>query len=91
MAKITIYLVNEKKQFYMLNPEGNVVKEIQAELPKGWKAVTIEDGKKAISNAKGTNIYYGIDTEEKNGVLVPAFNLLTKYGEVKDTIYLKII
>lgn len=91
MAKMTIYLVQEKKQSYILNPEGNVVKEIQVELPKGWKTVTFEDGKKAISNARGTNIYYGIDTEEKDGVLIPVLHLLTTYGDIKDTKYLKII
>lgn len=91
MAKMTIYLIQEKKQSYKLNPEGNVLQEIQVELPKGWKSITVEDGQQAIANSKGTDIYYVIDTEERDGLLVPVFNLVTKYGEIKDTKYLKII
>ena len=92
MAKVKLYLfVNPKGKplFFKLNNDGTAVKEVVAELPKGWKVVDTNEGL-GMATASGKSIYYLAQAEEKEGSIVPVISIIRGY-DVTGVKYLKVL
>ena len=92
MAKVKLYLFVDKKgkpQFFKLRNDGTAIKEVIAELPKGWKVVDTEEGP-GMATASGKSVYYLTHAEIKDNNIVPALAIIRGY-DITGVKYLKVI
>lgn len=92
MAKVKLYLSVDKKGnplYFKLKNDGTAVKEVLAELPKGWKVINTEEGL-GMATASGKSVYYLANAELKDDKIVPVLMILRGY-DVSGFKYLKVI
>lgn len=92
MAKVKLYLSIDKKGkplYFKLKDDGTAVKEVVAELPKGWKVVDTKEGP-GMETASGKSVYYLANAEVKDDKIVPVLMILRGY-EVSSFKYLKVL